>query len=101
MKKNIYLLFVVTLFSLQAFAQDKLYKKNGDVIEAKVLEVNEAEIKYKIFTDQEGPTYTVDKDRLSKIVYQSGREETRIRTSDHEIKQKLCSGGRFKWRWCA
>lgn len=76
MKKNLYLLFVVTLFSLQAFAQDKLYKKNGDVVEAKVLEVNEAEIKYKIFTDQEGPTYTVDKDRLAKIIYQGGREET-------------------------
>lgn len=76
MKKNIYLLLVIILFSLPSFAQDKIYKKNGDVVEAKVIEIGESEIKYKIFTDQEGPTYSVDKDRLSKIVYQGGREET-------------------------
>ncbi|MDB5121199.1 MAG: hypothetical protein JWN56_2417 [Sphingobacteriales bacterium] len=76
MKRNLYLVLVVTLFSLRCFAQDKIYKKNGDVVEAKVIEIGESEIKYKIFTDQEGPTYSVDKDRLTKIIYQSGREET-------------------------
>ena len=76
MKKNLYLLLVVTLFSLHSFAQDKIYKKNGDVVEAKVIEIGESEIKYKIFIDQEGPTYSVDKDRLKKIIYQGGREET-------------------------
>ena len=76
MKRNIYLLFIVALFCSQTFAQDKIHKKNGDVVEAKVLEIGESEIKYKIFSDQDGPTYSVDKDRLKKIIYQNGREET-------------------------
>ena len=76
MKKIIYLLFVFTIFSLNIFSQDKIEKKNGEIVEAKILEVGESEIKYKIFTDLEGPTYSVDKDRLKKIIYQNGREET-------------------------
>lgn len=76
MKKNIYLLFILTLFLSQTFAQDKIHKKNGEIVEAKVLEIGESEIKYKIFSDQNGPTYSVDKDRLKKIIYQNGREET-------------------------
>jgi hypothetical protein len=76
MNRNIYFFIAAMLFSLQALAQDKIYKKNGDVVEAKVIEIGETEIKYKIFTDQEGPTYSVDKDRLKKIIYQTGREET-------------------------
>lgn len=76
MKKTIYLLTVTLLFSIQAFSQDKIYKKNGEIVEAKVIEIGETEIKYKVFTDQDGPIYAVDKDRLTKIIYQSGREET-------------------------
>jgi hypothetical protein len=76
MKLNLYLFSTFIFLSVQAYSQDKIYKKNGEVIEAKIIEVLEAEIKYKIFADQNGPLYTVDKDRLSKIIYQTGREET-------------------------
>lgn len=76
MKKNIYLILVITLFSVRVFAQDKIYKNNGELVEAKVIEIGESEIKYKLFADPEGPTYSVDKDRLKKIVYKNGREET-------------------------
>jgi hypothetical protein len=76
MKLNLYLLTILTFLSVQAFSQDKIYKKNGEVVEAKIIEVLEGEIKYKIFNDQDGPLYTVDKDRLTKIIYQTGREET-------------------------
>ncbi|WP_069658525.1 hypothetical protein [Arcticibacter eurypsychrophilus] len=76
MKKTIYLLTISLLFSFHAFSQDKIYKKNGDIVEAKVIEIAESEIKYKVFTDQDGPIYSVDKDRISKIIYHNGREET-------------------------
>ncbi|HEY0054399.1 MAG TPA: hypothetical protein VGB63_03495 [Pedobacter sp.] len=75
MKLNLYLLTILTFLSVQAFSQDKIYKKNGEVVEAKIVEVLEGEIKYKLFFDQNGPLYTVDKDRLTKIIYQTGREE--------------------------
>ncbi|MEJ6981051.1 hypothetical protein WG906_11345 [Pedobacter sp. P351] len=56
-------------------SQDKIYKKGGEIIEAKISEVGTGEIKYKIFKDIEGPVYTIEKDRIIKVVYQSGRTE--------------------------
>ena len=75
MKTTIKLLLMAILICAKAFAQDKIYKKNGDVINVKVLEVGESEIKYKLFNDSVGPIYSVDKDRLKKTVYENGREE--------------------------
>ena len=57
-------------------AQDKIYKKDGVLIEAKVFEVGTDEVKYKMFNDQTGPIYSLDKDRIIKVVYQNGRTET-------------------------
>lgn len=76
MKKILYALAFIGLFPSHAFSQDKIHKKNGEILEVKVLEIGEAEIKYKIFNDLDGPIYSVDKDRLLKIIYQNGREET-------------------------
>jgi hypothetical protein len=76
MKKLNLLTFLSLFLSLHALAQDKIYKKNGEVIEATIVEIGETEIKYKLFNDLNGPTYVLDKDRLKKTVYQNGREET-------------------------
>lgn len=70
-----YLIVLFIFFFSLAYSQDKIYKKNGDVVLAKIVEIGETEIKYKIFSDQEGPLYSVDKDRLMRVIYQSGREE--------------------------
>jgi len=56
-------------------AQDKIYRKNGEILKVKILEVSSTEIKYKIFGDEEGPIYVLEKDRIQKIVYQNGRVE--------------------------
>jgi hypothetical protein len=56
-------------------AQDKIYRKNGEVLKVKILEVSSTEIKYKIFGDEDGPIYVLEKDRIQKIVYQNGRVE--------------------------
>ncbi len=75
MKKiNLTILFAIFLF-LNVFSQDKIYKKNGNIIEVSVVEIGESEIKYKLFNDINGPTYVVDKDRLRKTIYKNGREE--------------------------
>jgi hypothetical protein len=75
MKKNYYLLIIVLLISAGAFAQDKIHKRNGEIINVKVLEIGNEEIKYKIFEDQNGPLYSLPKHQVSKIIYESGREE--------------------------
>lgn len=59
-------------------AQDKIYRKNGEVLKVKILEVSSTEIKYKIFGDEDGPIYVLEKDRIQKIVYQNGRVEKPI-----------------------
>src|SRR6185312_6167842 len=57
------------------FAQDKIYKKNGPAINAKVIEIGTDEIKYKLTDSPDGPVYVVDKSSLQKIVYADGRVE--------------------------
>ncbi len=74
MKKNLLFLFAIVLTS-QLFAQDKIYKLKGPIINAKVLEIGMDEIKYKLADDPDGPIYVVDKSSLNRIEYSNGRVE--------------------------
>ena len=58
-----------------AFAQDKIYKKNGDVVEVKIKSVGIKTLTYVRFDNQSGPEYTIIKNEIDKIVYQNGSEE--------------------------
>lgn len=57
-------------------AQDKIYKKNGALTEAKVLVVGVEEIKYQLNNTKAGKNNFVKKVDLLKIEYQDGRKET-------------------------
>ncbi len=71
------LLLLLTFFGASsAFAQDKIYKTSGEVIEAKVIEIGTKEIKYKAFANLNGPIYTIDKQQIIKVVYEAGNTET-------------------------
>ncbi len=74
--KFLSLLFFACVLSFSAIAQDKIYKKGGDVIDAKVIEVGTTSVKYTVSADQSGPIYNLDKARILKIVYQNGRTES-------------------------
>lgn len=77
MKKLIYLTFLfLSVGIIQAKAQDKIYKKDGGVLETKVTEVGSNEIKYKVFANLNGPIYTISKSAILKIVYENGTVET-------------------------
>lgn len=69
-------LFLALFGAASAFAQDQLFKKDNSKTEVKVLEVTPTEIKYKLFTYQEGPTITVLKSDVALIIYQNGAHET-------------------------
>ena len=56
-------------------AQDVITKRNGDDIEAKVLEVLDSEIKYKKFNFLDGPTYTEKKSEILLIRYENGSKD--------------------------
>lgn len=74
MKKIIPFLLMV-FFTSQLFAQDKIYKLKGPVINAKVIEVGIDEIKYKLYDNPDGPIYVVDKSSINKIEFADGRVE--------------------------
>jgi hypothetical protein len=71
------ILFLLSFFLLNASlkAQDKIYRKNGQVLKVKILEVGTSDIKYKLFGDNEGPVYVLEKDRIKKIEYENGKVE--------------------------
>lgn len=74
MKKFIVSLFFIVPFLAQA--QDLIVKKDGSVIQAKVSEIGITEIKYKKWSNQDGPSYVVSKNEILAINYQNGEKET-------------------------
>jgi len=67
--------FLLCLFSGPAFSQDIIIKLTGEEIEAKVLEVNPTEVKYKKFNNQDGPLFIIKKSEIFMIKYASGEKE--------------------------
>lgn len=68
------LLFSFLLPSI-TFSQDKIYRTDGTLIEAKVQEIGISEIKYKKFNNQNGPAYIIKKNDVRQIVYENGEKE--------------------------
>ena len=58
------------------FAQDVIVTRDAKKINAKVMEVNAENIKYKLFEYQDGPTYTLPRSNIVSIIYQNGEVET-------------------------
>lgn len=75
MKKSFFSVLVLLLISCLSYSQDKIYRKNGKIVEAKIIEVGSEEIKYKEFNNPDGPIYVLETDRISKIVYADGKTE--------------------------
>lgn len=56
-------------------AQDVITKRDGTDIEAKVLEVNPSDVKYKRFDNLDGPTYSIMNSDILLIRYANGSKE--------------------------
>jgi hypothetical protein len=75
MKKTVTLLLLFITF-LQAHAQDVIVKNDKSEIKAKVLEIDDVNVKYKQWDFQDGPTYSVRKNEVFMILYKNGKRET-------------------------
>ncbi|MBQ9672097.1 MAG: hypothetical protein IJV34_04510 [Prevotella sp.] len=51
-------------------------KKDGSIIQSKVTEVNSDNIKYKKFSNPDGPVYTISKAEILAINYENGDKDT-------------------------
>lgn len=57
-------------------AQDMIVKKDGTVIQAKVMKVGTSEVDYKKWSNQNGPQYSIAVADILAINYQNGEKET-------------------------
>ena len=60
--------------SSSAYAQDIIRTKAGKDIAAKVLEISDEEVSYKLYDNQDGPTIRISTEKLYKIFFENGSE---------------------------
>lgn len=73
--KKLSLLVVLLCVSMVTIAQDVIVKKDGSTIQSKVMEINGTEIKYKKWSNQDGPLYSIGRSEILSINYQNGEVE--------------------------
>jgi hypothetical protein len=67
------LLLLLLICTVQrTFCQDIITTTNGNKINAKVLRINEHEIEYKPYNNQEGPIHTMQRSEIAVINYLNG-----------------------------
>ena len=74
-KKFIIAVAVFSLLSVRVSAQDVIVTRDSKKIESQVLEVNEETIRYKKYSNPDGPDYVHPKDDILTILYENGRVE--------------------------
>ena len=101
MRKLILFIFTIVILGTSIRAQDKIYRKNGQIVKAKVIEIGSTDIKYKVYGEDDGPVYVLEKDRIKKIEYENGKTEKfiidlkdpeqYIQNETNPVKRKLLS----------
>jgi hypothetical protein len=76
MRNQILFISLFLLYYTNFFSQDLLIKKDSSRLEVKLLEVNPLSIKYKLYSNLNGPDYIIDKMEVAIIRYQNGIQET-------------------------
>ncbi|HTM67388.1 MAG TPA: hypothetical protein VL093_13760 [Flavipsychrobacter sp.] len=72
---SVLLSFAALIFATCANAQDRLYTKDGGILEVKIKEVGTKTIVYKKWSNIEGPDFVIPKNDIERIKFQNGDEE--------------------------
>lgn len=75
MKKILSLFIVLLSLPGGVFAQDRIVRTDGSEIEAKVTEISPDEVRYKRFSNPDGPTYVLPVSRIRRIAYPNGETD--------------------------
>ena len=75
MKKTILLLLAAFCGVLTVAAQDLIIKADASKVEAKVTEITPEAVRYKRFSNPDGPTYVLPVSEISYIQYANGEKE--------------------------
>ncbi len=85
-----FIVFLLCLGAKTTLAQDTIYKRNGDIIIAQLLEVTPQLIKFKKIQLPDGPIYTLERSELFMIRYKNGSkdlflDEKPVATDDYAV----------------
>jgi hypothetical protein len=76
MKKKIFFVFSwLTYFAIAGYAQDIIIMANGEDIQAKVSEINDSEVRYKNFSNLQGPDFVIRSSDIFMIKYENGSKD--------------------------
>lgn len=75
MKKRLLFLLIAACCALPAAAQDLILRRDSSKVEARVTEVSPTEVRYKRYSNPEGPTYVLPVGEILSIRYANGEEE--------------------------
>lgn len=69
--------FILALLTVTAvvYSQDLIVKSDGSEIQAKVLSVEESKVSYRKWSNKNGPTYSLNTDRIFMIKYENGDKD--------------------------
>ncbi len=82
------LALALTLFSINAFAQDLIYLNRERPVEVKIVEVNDSTVIYKAIGDADAPLQETALDNVLRIVYGNGKD-LNLKSLDEMIVSRL------------
>ena len=90
MKKLFLLLLCVPFIG---FGQDNIILKTGDEISSNVIEIDKETVKYKKYSNLNGPIYSIDKAEVFMIKYENGEKDIIKNEVDDIYESKLYKYG--------
>lgn len=86
--KQLKIIITLIFFKLTTLnAQDIIILNNTDEIRSKVIEILDGQVKYKKWTNLNGPSYSIDKSEIFMIKYANGEKETFKNIEKKETKE--------------
>lgn len=74
--KPILVILVLAVTMLKTYAQDQIFTNDNSKLLVKITEISPVEVKYKLFSNLNGPVYVLNKSEVVLILYENGRHET-------------------------
>ncbi len=85
--KKVFILIISTLLSGFLYSQDILILTNNQRVKTKIVEVTDTEVKYRLYSNLEGPIQIIKSEKVYKILYENGVAE--IVNGDLSVKSGL------------
>lgn len=73
--KTTLLTLCIVFAAIAANAQDKIFKKNGEIIDAKISVINTEVVVFRRIDNPDGPEYTIPKADVARVKYSNGTED--------------------------